>query len=43
VVLGLLLALLVYFVIAWDEWPLITRLRQQRVQQRAKDAAEENI
>jgi len=43
VVLGLLLALLVYFVIAWDEWPLMTRLRQERAQQMAKDAAEEDV
>jgi putative Mg2+ transporter-C (MgtC) family protein len=41
VVLGLLLALLVYVVLAWDDWPLITRLRQRRAQQRAKDAAKE--
>jgi putative Mg2+ transporter-C (MgtC) family protein len=43
VVLGLLLALLVYVVIAWGDWPLITRLRQRRAQQRAKDAAKEQI
>jgi putative Mg2+ transporter-C (MgtC) family protein len=43
VVLGLLLALLVYVVIAWGDWPLITRLRQRRAQQRAEDAAKEQI
>jgi putative Mg2+ transporter-C (MgtC) family protein len=43
VVAGLLLALLVYFVISWDEWPFITRLRQRRAQQRAIDAGKENI
>ncbi len=41
VVLGLLLAGLVYVVIAWDDWPLITRLRQRRAEQKAKDAASE--
>lgn len=41
--LGLLLALLVYVIIAWGDWPLIARLRQQRSQQRAEDAAKENI
>jgi len=41
VVLGLLLAGLVYVVIAWDDWPLITRLRQRRAEQKAKDEASE--
>ena len=40
VVPGLLLALLVYFVISWDEWPLFARLRQRWAQQRAKDGQE---
>jgi putative Mg2+ transporter-C (MgtC) family protein len=34
VVLGLLLSLCVYLVIAWDDWPLITRLRQRRAKQK---------
>jgi putative Mg2+ transporter-C (MgtC) family protein len=43
VVLGLLLALLVYFVISWNEWPLFTRLRQRWTKQREKDTEKENI
>jgi putative Mg2+ transporter-C (MgtC) family protein len=39
VILGILLALLVYVVIAWDDWPLITRLRQRRAAQKTRDAA----
>jgi uncharacterized membrane protein YhiD involved in acid resistance len=34
IVLGLLLSLCVYLVIAWDDWPLITRLRQRRAKQK---------
>lgn len=41
--LGLLLALLVYIIIAWGDWPLIARLRQRRSQQRVEDAAKEKI
>ena len=36
--LGLLLTLFVYVIIAWDDWPLVTRLRQRRVEHKAKDA-----
>jgi putative Mg2+ transporter-C (MgtC) family protein len=43
VVLGLLLAVLVYVVIAWDDWPLITQLRQRRAEQKVNDAAKEKI
>lgn len=39
VILGILLAFLVYVVIAWDDWPLITHLRQRRAAQKTKDAA----
>ena len=42
VVLGLLLALMVYLVISWDDWPVFARLRQRRAQQIAKDEAREN-
>jgi putative Mg2+ transporter-C (MgtC) family protein len=38
-ILGILLTLLVYVVIAWDDWPLITRLRQRRAAQKTRDAA----
>jgi hypothetical protein len=38
-ILGILLTLLVYVVIAWDDWPLITRLRQRRAPQKTRDAA----
>ena len=34
IVLGLLLSLCVNLVIAWDDWPLITRLRQRRAKQK---------
>ena len=43
IVLGLLLALLVYVVISWDDWPLFTQLRQRWAQQRAKDTAQEDV
>jgi putative Mg2+ transporter-C (MgtC) family protein len=43
VFLGLLLALMVYFVISWDDWPLFARFRQRRAQQMAQDEAEESI
>jgi putative Mg2+ transporter-C (MgtC) family protein len=38
-ILGILLTLLVYVMIAWDDWPLVTRLRQRRAAQQPKDAA----
>jgi putative Mg2+ transporter-C (MgtC) family protein len=31
-VLGIVLTLLVYVVIAWNDWPLVTRLRQRRAE-----------
>ena len=37
-ILGLLLTLFVYIVIAWDDWPLVNRLRKRRAEQKAKDA-----
>ena len=40
---GLLLALLVYVVISWYEWPLFSRLRQRRAQQKAKDVVKEDM
>lgn len=43
VVLGLLLALLVYFVISWDDWPLFARLHQRRAQKMAKDEVKEDV
>ena len=43
IVLGLLLALLVYVVISWDDWPLFTQLRQRWAQQTAKDTAQEDV
>ena len=43
VVLGLLLAILVYVMIAWDDWPLITQIRQRRAEQKVNDAAKEKI
>jgi putative Mg2+ transporter-C (MgtC) family protein len=42
VVLGLLLALLVYVVLSWEDWPFLARLRQRRAQQMPQDEAEEN-
>jgi putative Mg2+ transporter-C (MgtC) family protein len=39
VILGILLTLLVYVMIAWGDWPLVTRLRQRRAAQKTKDAA----
>lgn len=34
-VLGVLLTLLIYTVIAWDEWPIVSRLRQRWTGRRA--------
>lgn len=38
IALGILLALFIYIVVAWDDWPLVTRLRQRRAAQKAKTA-----
>ena len=43
VVAGLLLALLVYVVISWDEWPIFNKVRQRRGQRKAKDVPKEDI
>jgi putative Mg2+ transporter-C (MgtC) family protein len=43
VVTGLLLALLVYLVVSWYEWPFIARLRQRRAQRQAKNQAREDV
>ena len=43
VVAGLVLALLVYCIISWDDWPLFARLRQRWAQQMTKDEGKENI
>jgi putative Mg2+ transporter-C (MgtC) family protein len=43
VVLGLLLALLVYVVISWDDWPLFARLRKRLAHKTAKDAEKEDV
>jgi putative Mg2+ transporter-C (MgtC) family protein len=43
VVLGLLLALLVYIIISWDDWPLFARFQLRRAQQRVNTAEEENL
>ncbi|MBM4465792.1 MAG: MgtC/SapB family protein [Chloroflexi bacterium] len=37
-ILGVLLTLLTYGFIAWDEWPLVSRLRQRRAQQQVEAA-----
>jgi putative Mg2+ transporter-C (MgtC) family protein len=37
IVLGCLMALLIYVVIAWDDWPLVTRLRQRRAARGVED------
>jgi putative Mg2+ transporter-C (MgtC) family protein len=38
IVLGIILTFLVYLVVAWDDWPLITRLRQRRAASKTKNA-----
>ena len=43
VVAGLALALLVYIIISWDDWPFIARLRQRWAQVIAKDEAKEDV
>lgn len=38
IVLGFMLAFLVYITIAWNEWPLMTRLLQRRAEKQAQQA-----
>lgn len=42
-VLGLLLTLLVYTVLSWDEWPVIGRLHQWQTRQKTKHVPKETI
>lgn len=41
-ILGILVTLIVYVVIAWDEWPLVTRLRERRAKQKAVNSGAVN-
>lgn len=41
VVFGILLTALVYIVIAWDDWPAVTKFRQRRVTQQEKNMRSE--
>jgi putative Mg2+ transporter-C (MgtC) family protein len=41
IVLGIILTFLVYLVVAWDDWPLVTRLRQRRAASKTKNAESE--
>lgn len=43
ILLGILLAFIVYVVIAWDDWPAATRFRQKRLAQKAKTAGSEEL
>ncbi len=36
-VLGIILALLAYVTLAWDEWPIVHRLRQRQAKRQAED------
>ena len=37
-VVGIVLTLTAYLILAWDEWPIVSRLRQRRAGRQAKDA-----
>jgi putative Mg2+ transporter-C (MgtC) family protein len=37
-VVGIILTLTAYLILAWDEWPIVSRLRQRRAGGQAKDA-----
>jgi putative Mg2+ transporter-C (MgtC) family protein len=37
-VLGIIFTFMAYVIIAWDEWPIVTRLNQQRAKRKAKGA-----
>jgi putative Mg2+ transporter-C (MgtC) family protein len=37
ILLGLMLTVLVYITIAWNEWPLITQLQKRRAEKKAKE------
>jgi len=38
VVLGIILTLMTYVIIAWDDWPIVSRLKQRWANRQAKDA-----
>jgi putative Mg2+ transporter-C (MgtC) family protein len=38
-VIGIILTLMVYLILAWDEWPAVSRLKQRWAKRQAKDAA----
>jgi putative Mg2+ transporter-C (MgtC) family protein len=37
IILGILLTLMTYVIMAWDEWPLVNRLSQRLARRKAKD------
>jgi putative Mg2+ transporter-C (MgtC) family protein len=37
-VVGIILTLMAYLILAWDEWPIVSRLKQRRAKRQAKDA-----
>lgn len=37
-VLGMILTLVTYVIIAWGEWPFVSRLNQQRLRRKAKES-----
>ena len=36
-VVGIILTLTAYLILAWDEWPIVSRLRQRQAGRQAKD------
>jgi len=37
-VIGIILTLMAYLILAWDEWPIVSRLNQRRAKRQAMDA-----
>ncbi len=37
-ILGILLTIMAYVIMAWEDWPLVTRLRQRLARRKAQDA-----
>jgi putative Mg2+ transporter-C (MgtC) family protein len=37
-ILGILLTIIAYVIMAWDDWPLVTRLQQRLARRKAQDA-----
>ena len=36
-ILGIILTIMAYVIMAWDDWPILTRLNQRLARQKAQD------